>query len=261
MPKGDIESGMPFLTIITITFNAGKFLRRTLKSIDEQEFKDFEYLLIDGKSTDNTLEVAKSYGHLFDEVVSEPDNGLYDAMNKGLHLATGDLIWFINAGDEIAAPDVCQNLYDLWLESPDVIYGETIFTDLAGKHLGIRSELTPHKLPDSLNWHQMKFGMLVCHQSFIAKRQLTPFFDTDNLSADIDWEISILKSAKKIIKYDGVISKYLIGGVSNQQLKKSLLDRFKVIKKHFGLQRAIIAHAFILKRGIHKILKGGGKYW
>ena len=252
---------MPFLTIITVTFNAGKYLARTLKSIEDQSFQDFEYLLIDGNSSDDTLKIASSYGHLFNKVVSEPDKGLYDAMNKGLRLATGGLVWFINAGDEIAGPNVCQQLHKLSMQNPDVIYGETIFTDLVGKNIGIRSELTTHQLPADLHWQQMKYGMLVCHQSFIAKRELAPLFDVNNLSADIDWEISILKTAENIIYYDGVLSKYLIGGISNQQLKKSLLDRFKVIKKHFGLRQAIAAHAIILRRGLYKIFKDRGKYW
>lgn len=252
---------MPFLTIITITYNAEQFLERTLKSIQQQVFKDFEYLLIDGSSTDKTLEIAKSYDTLFDRIISEPDKGLYDAMNKGLDLATGDYVWFINAGDEIARPDVCGKLFELSKENPDVIYGETFFTDLEGTNLGIRSELTPHKLPKSLNWQQMKYGMLVCHQSFIAKRKISPKFINNNLSADIDWEIAVLKSSNKTLNYNGVLSKYLIGGISNQQLKKSLKDRFLVLKNHFGLLSTISAHVKIINRGILKILNNKGKYW
>ncbi len=252
---------MPTLTIITITYNAGQVLERTLKSIDEQVFKDFEYLLIDGKSTDDTLVIAEKFGHLFTKIISEPDKGLYDAMNKGLKLATGKYVWFMNAGDEIATPTVCQALHEILRDQPDVIYGETIFTDLWGNPLGYRSELTPHKLPNVLTWQQMKYGMLVCHQSFIARKSIVPCFLLNNLSADIDWEIKILKRSQHIVRFNGVISKYLVGGISNQQLRKSLTDRFLVIQHHFGFLSTLKAHLHILSRGLGKVVKKGGKYW
>lgn len=254
---------MPFLSIITITFNAEKFIGKTIASVDQQVFKDFEYLLIDGNSTDKTLEIARKSGDLFDKIVSEPDKGLYDAMNKGLRLATGDYVWFVNAGDEIATTTITDNLFQLIQnEQPDVIYGETLFIDNDGKVLGKRSELTPHRLPKHLAWKDMKLGMLVCHQSFIVRREIAPFYIENNLSADIDWEISSLKSSQKTILYNGVLSKYLIGGISNQQLKKSLIDRFLVLKKHFGLAATVISHAQILARGAKKIIKNKGeKYW
>lgn len=252
---------MSTLTIITITYNAGQVLERTLRSIEEQVFKNFEYLLIDGKSTDDTLIIAEKFGHLFTKIISEPDKGLYDAMNKGLKFASGKYVWFMNAGDEIATPTVCQELHEMLQNEPDVIYGETIFTDIQGNSLGYRSELTPHKLPDILIWQQMKYGMLVCHQSFIARKKIAPNFLLNNLSADIDWQIKILKQSQRIVRYRGVISKYLVGGISNQQLRKSLTDRFKVIQYHFGFLSSIKAHLYILGRGLEKVVKKGGKYW
>ncbi len=254
---------MPFLSIITITFNAEKFLGRTIASVEQQVFKDFEYLLIDGNSTDKTLEIAQKSRNLFSKIVSEPDKGLYDAMNKGLKLATGDYVWFMNAGDEIATADITKKLYEITTtQKPDVIYGETLFTNNEGEVLGKRSELTPHKLPEELTWEKMKLGMLVCHQSFIVRREIAPFYIKNNLSADIDWEISSLKASQKTVFYNGILSKYLIGGISNQQLKKSLTDRFSVLKKHFGLYATLSAHVQIIARGAEKIIKNKGeKYW
>lgn len=254
---------MPFLSIITITYNAEKFIGRTIASVNQQVFKDFEYLLIDGNSTDKTLEIAGENAGLFDKIVSEPDKGLYDAMNKGLGLATGDYVWFVNAGDEIAAADITKKLHEITAtQKPDVIYGETLFTNNEGEVLGKRSDLTPHKLPEVLTWKKMKLGMLVCHQSFVVRREIAPLYIENNLSADIDWEISSLKASKKTVLFDGVLSKYLIGGISNQQLKKSLIDRFLVLKKHFGFFATLSAHVQILARGVKKIIKNKGeKYW
>jgi glycosyltransferase involved in cell wall biosynthesis len=251
----------PTFSIITITFNAEKYLERTLKSIQAQDCKDFEYLLIDGNSKDKTLAIAKNYQNLFTKIISEPDKGLYDAMNKGLKNAQGEFVWFINAGDEIADNEAISKIKNLIDEATDVLYGETYFVNNNGEILGLRSELTPHRLPEKLHWQQMKYGMLVCHQSFIARRTIAPFFDISNLSADLDWEIQCLKNARKTVFLDFIVSKYLIGGISNQQLKRSLIDRFKVLSKHFGLFSCLIAHLIIVFRGIRKIIRQGGKYW
>ncbi|MFB0945581.1 MAG: glycosyltransferase family 2 protein [Spirosomataceae bacterium] len=254
---------MSFLTIITITYNAEEFIGRTIASINQQVSKNFEYLLIDGNSKDKTLEIVNKHAHLFSKIVSEPDKGLYDAMNKGLQNATGEYVWFMNAGDEITAPEITKKLFQLiQKEKPDVIYGETLFTTNSGKILGKRSDLTPHKLPEDLTWKKMKLGMLVCHQSFIVRREIAPSYMKDNLSADIDWEIRSLKASAKTVRFDGVLANYLIGGISNQQLKKSLFDRFLVLKNHFGLIGTLAAHGQILIRGIKKMAGNNGKkYW
>lgn len=250
------------LSIITITYNAEKFLKRTIESILAQSNQDFEYIIIDGKSKDSTLEIAKAYGERVNLLVSEPDKGLYDAMNKGLHLAKGDFVWFMNAGDEINNSEVVATfIQSLAATNADVFYGDTYFVEENGTIQGLRSEITPHRLPKNLKWQDMNLGMLVCHQAFIARKSIAPFYLENNLSADIDWEIECLKRAKKVQFLEIVVAKYLVGGISNKQLKRSLIDRYEVLKKHFGLFGAIMAHIQITIRGIKLILKKGGKYW
>ncbi len=250
------------LSIITITYNAEKFLTRTIESILAQTNQDFEYIIVDGKSKDATLAIAKSYGERVNLLVSEPDKGLYDAMNKGLRLATGDFVWFMNAGDEINDSKVVSIFMQALEDTKaDVFYGDTYFVEEHGNIQGLRSEITPHCLPKNLKWQDMNLGMLVCHQAFIARRSIAPFYLENNLSADVDWEIECLKRAKKIQYLDTVVAKYLVGGISNKQLKRSLLDRYDVLKKHFGLLGAIWAHVLITIRGVKLIIKKGGKYW
>lgn len=250
------------LSIITITYNAEKFLKRTIESILAQSNQDFEYIIIDGKSKDSTLEIAKAYGERVNLLVSEPDKGLYDAMNKGLGLASGDFVWFMNAGDEINDGEVVATFMKVLAETnADVFYGDTYFVEENGTIQGLRSEITPHRLPKNLKWQDMNLGMLVCHQAFIARKSIAPFYLENNLSADIDWEIECLKRAKKVQFLEIVVAKYLVGGISNKQLKRSLLDRYEVLKKHFGLLGAILAHIKITIRGVKLILKKGGKYW
>ena len=125
-------SSTPFFSVITITFNAEEFIKQTVESILSQEFNDFEYIIIDGASKDRTLEIINSYEDKFREkgiktsFYSEPDRGLYDAMNKGISKASGKYIWFINAGDTIAESDVAGKVFKSAIDNlPDFIYGET----------------------------------------------------------------------------------------------------------------------------------------
>lgn len=249
------------LTIITITYNAEEFLERTIQSIIAQTNQDFEYLIIDGNSKDKTLDIAKRYENRVNRLISEPDKGLYDAMNKGLKAASGDFVWFMNAGDEIYDPKAVERIYQNITDKTDVLYGDTYFVDNQGNQQGLRSEITPHRLPKDLTWRDMNLGMLVCHQAFIARKTVAPLYMENNLSADVDWEISCLKKARKIQYLDFVVANYLTGGISNKQLKRSLLDRYEVLKKHFGFVGAVMAHVKILTRGISLIIKNRGKYW
>ncbi|MES2517142.1 MAG: glycosyltransferase family 2 protein [Bacteroidota bacterium] len=249
------------LSIITITYNAEQFLERTIQSVLVQTDQDFEYIIIDGKSKDGTLSIAEKYKSRVNQLISEPDKGLYDAMNKGLKTATGDFVWFMNAGDEINDNQAVEKICKAISDKTDVLYGDTCFVDNNGNIQGLRSEITPHRLPKNLKWQDMKLGMLVCHQAFIARKSIAPLYMENNLSADVDWEIECLKHAKKIQYLDFVVAKYLTGGVSNQQLKRSLLDRYEVLRKHFGLTGAITAHLQILFRGVSLIVKKRGKYW
>jgi glycosyltransferase involved in cell wall biosynthesis len=253
------------LSIITITYNAEQFLERTIQSILAQTDQNFEYIIVDGKSKDGTLQIAERYKNRVNQLVSEPDKGLYDAMNKGLKLAKGDFVWFMNAGDEINDREAVSRMRNVTRESfpvsIDVFYGDTYFVNNEGEIEGLRSEITPHRLPKNLKWQDMKLGMLVCHQAFIARKSIAPLYIENNLSADVDWEIECLKRAKEIKYLDFVVAKYLTGGVSNQQLKRSLTDRYEVLKKHFGFFGALTAHIQILCRGIILMAKKRGKYW
>lgn len=249
------------LSIITITYNAEQYLERTIQSIMNQSDQNFEYLIIDGKSKDGTLQIAEKYKNRVNQLICEPDKGLYDAMNKGLKNASGDFVWFMNAGDEINDSQAVEKIYKAINNKIDVLYGDTYFVDNAGNIQGLRSEITPHRLPKDLKWQDMKLGMLVCHQAFITRKSIAPLYMENNLSADVDWEIACLKNAKEVRYLDFVVAKYLIGGISNKQLKRSLIDRYEVLKKHFGLVGAFFAHVQILFRGIKLIVKKKGKYW
>lgn len=249
--RDNFKDLMPLLSIITITYNAEEFIERTLKSIINQSNQDFEYIIIDGASKDMTLKIVRKYKKRVDVLVSEPDNGLYDAMNKGQNIASGKYVWFMNAGDEICGSDIVDKLLEILKYDPDVVYSDTYLIDNDAKILGLRSDILPHKVPRKLTWQQYNLGMLVCHQSFVAKKALTSSYVYHNLSADIDWEIKVLKKASgAVVMFSGILSKYLIGGISNQKKWKSLKDRYTVLQNHFGFLPNLLNHLKIVWRGL-----------
>jgi glycosyltransferase involved in cell wall biosynthesis len=244
------------VSVITITYNAGKVLEQTIQSIIGQNFTDYEYLIIDGGSKDNTLAIAKAYQQHIDYIISEPDKGIYDAMNKGLQAAQGKYIWFMNAGDEIFDKEVMSKIF-ADNQDADVIYGNAMYIDDSGLEIGLRTQVTPHPLPERLTWKDFWAGMVVCHQAFIVKKSLAPLFDLNHpYSADIDWEIRCLQNTKSVYNSHIPLCRYLTGGFSKKYLKKSLEDRYKILQKHFGFIPNLLAHGYILLRGmVFSILK------
>lgn len=246
----------PKFSIITVTYNAAKVLEPTIKSIIGQRFLDFEYIVIDGGSTDGTLAIIKKYEKNIHYWVSEPDKGLYDAMNKGMQAARGEYIWFMNAGDEIYDEETLSRIAEAANKDADIYYGDALFITSSGETSGLRSQVTPHKLPQQLNWRSLRYGMVVCHQSFIARKSIAPLYDLSHpYCADVDWEIKCLRKATTITNTGLVLCKYLTGGFSRKNLYQSLLDRFEVLTRHYGLLTTIQSHVWITLRGAIFILK------
>ena len=251
------------LSIITITYQAEQYIVRTLDSIYAQKgLNEIEYLVIDGASKDKTLATIKQHPVTVDHLISEKDQGIYDAMNKGITASSGKYLLFLNAGDTFADENTLENILKSLQLNPDVLYGDAIFVNLKGEKLGLRSEVTPHQLPTQLKWQDFKFGMLVCHQAFIVKKDIAPLYSLEyKLSSDIDWEINCLKRSEVITKSDVPICRYLTGGASVQNLKKSWTERFQVLSSHFGTIPSIFYHLIIILRGIIFGIQKKGKYW
>ena len=247
-------------TIATVTFNATKLIERTIKSVESQDYPFVEHLIVDGNSRDNTLEHIHHYqernsiAKVPHEIVclSEPDEGLYDAMNKALQMATGDYILFLNAGDKLHSATLLSELASqIGDKRPAVIFGHTDLVDANEKYIGPR-RLSP---PERLNWKSFKHGMLVCHQAFFAHKDLyrTTAYDMNfRFSADFDWCIRILKKgeAKKMGTHHAqcVISDYLNEGMTTQNHKKSLLERFRIMWRHYGGLSTIGHHLWFFVR-------------
>lgn len=229
----------PLVSIITITYNAVQTLERTINSVRSQNYPSVEYILVDGASKDGTVGIIKDNIDVVSSYISEPDKGIYDAMNKGLNMANGEYVWFMNAGDELPEPDTLSRAISIAPENADVIYGETVMTDIDGNLIGERRLATP----ESLSWRSFQKGMVVCHQSFIARRSKADLYDTKyRFSADFDWCLRILKSSSSVCNTNIVLSRFLDGGITKQNILPGLKERFKIMTHHYGLFHTIIYH-------------------
>ena len=238
------------ISIITVVFNGETHLEETIKSVLSQTYPAIEYLIIDGKSRDATVDIIKKYNEKIAFWVSEADKGLYDAMNKGLEAATGDFVWFINAGDTIYKNDTVETIILHYKENTDILFGEVMIVDGNRNELGTRSARTAQKLPETLTWQSLRYGMVVSHQGILVRRSIAPSYLLDNLTADIDWVIVALKRARHIVNTHTILATFQTGGISTQRKRQSLRDRFWVFSRHFGLLNTLFAHIYIGLRGV-----------
>lgn len=254
------------ITIATVTWNAASVLQRTLDSVASQDYPNVEHLIIDGLSKDATMQMVNAYKQANTTphqivVISEPDKGLYDAMNKALTNATGDYILFLNAGDKFHTPQVLSQVAAVAQANadgymlPGVIYGHTDIVDDNGTFIQHR-RLAP---PEKLTWKSFTDGMLVCHQAFFANMVVAGdlFYDLNyRFSADYDWCIRIMKESTRmhlpLVNARIVVADYLDGGLTTKNHRKSLIERLKVMARHYGWPKAISKHIFFVFRALKK---------
>lgn len=231
----------PLFSIITVTYNAAATLPPTLKSVKEQTCRLYEYIIIDGASKDESVKLAEESGIQSLNLISEPDRGLYDAMNKGLGVANGDYVIFLNAGDSFHSKDTLQQIADAIMDNdyPGIVYGQTQIVDSARNRIGDR-HLTA---PSVLTLDSFKNGMVVCHQAFIVLRKLVDNYDTRyKYSADYEWCIRCLQRSHRNYYVDGLLIDYLSEGMTTAHHKASLIERFKIMSHYYGLLPTIGRH-------------------
>ncbi len=211
-----------FVSVITVTYNAQEFLERTINSVIIQENCEFEYIIIDGASTDNTKKIIKNYESKIDFCLSEPDDGLYDAMNKGIQNATGEYIIFMNAGDTFSDDCTLENIKSVInLEVDDVVYGDRYYIHQDG-----RKDLQKAKPIESV-FKGMPFG----HQSCLVKTKIlktTPFNITYKYAADYNLIIELYQQEKNFKYVNFPVCNFLHGGTSESGLRP-YLEALKVV--------------------------------
>jgi glycosyltransferase involved in cell wall biosynthesis len=226
-------------TVVIPTFRDAR-IAQSLESIASQKNIQLEVVIVDGANEPETFQSLPNY-YFPITFIHEKDNGVYDAMNKGLALANGDYVLFMNSGDELYAPDTVENVFAT-APNIDIYYGETEMYNEAWQSIGKRR----HSVPDKFTWKSFRFGMTISHQAIYIRRSLTEPYDRQyELSADIDWILTAAKKAKISVKVPGYVAKYLVGGMSKKRHRQSLKERFAIFTKHYGLLRNLFNHVVI----------------
>jgi glycosyltransferase involved in cell wall biosynthesis len=232
------DMNKPHLSVVTVVYNSLHFLENTILSVLGQTYKNIEYIIIDGGSTDGTLAIIEKYNKQLAYWVSEPDKGLYDAMNKGLQQAKGEYLLFLNSGDVFYDSQVIEKIFTGFPEA-DIYYGDTLNIDDEGNEKGIRRLRAPEKL----DWKSFRNGMLVSHQSIIVRRSIAEAYNLHyRFSADVDWVIRALKKSKNNCNTGLIISKMTEAGTTRNNLLKSLKERFHIMARYYGWFPTLMRH-------------------
>ena len=237
------REGNLLISVITVVKNGGKYLEQTIQSVTNQSYDNIEYIIIDGESTDGTLDLLKKYEHKISYWVSEPDNGIYDAMNKGVKLSSGEYIYFLNSGDTFYNNMVFSDLIKL-MDSKlfTFVYGNINLSAQDGNFSIIKGK--------KIKLKELIYGM-VCHQALLVKKEVFTnigFFNTKlKVAADYEWTIKLFKSHESHSNYFNItIANMPMGGISDILAVKGINERRIIVKKYFGIKNFIWYYIFSL---------------
>ena len=214
------------ISLITATFNSEKVLSSNLKSVKIQSFKNFEHLIIDGKSKDKTLSLAKSFEHV-SKIISEPDKGIYDAINKGIKNSTGEIIGFLNSDDTFYDENSLQYIYNAFDDNIDCVFGDLIYTDKKDKVKRVWKGSAFKK-------GAFKKGWMPAHPTFYCRRRvyekLGQYDDSFKIAGDFELMLRFLEKHNIRSKYiPKTLVNMKVGGASNNGLKSKL----DILKEEF----------------------------
>ena len=207
------------ISLITVCYNSDKTIEKTIQSVINQKFINLEYIIIDGCSNDNTMHIINKYKKFIDKIISEPDKGLYDAINKGINISTGDIVGILNSDDSFYNFKVLNTISNLFISSPeiDIIFADVIFVNKNNNITRIYS---------SKNWKNFKFffGFMPAHPTFYCKRSLFlkyGKYDTKyRIAADFELLFRFIYKHKIQYKYyKSIFVKMLVGGKSNSGIR------------------------------------------
>lgn len=224
---------MKKVSIITICYNE-PYLEKTCESIVNQIWQDFEWVVVDGGSNQETLNKFEKYKSRIDKFISEPDNGIYDACNKGINLATGEYVIFMNAGDSFYSPEVLNNIFVNHNYNSGVLYGDTVMVDNKLKQSKKHCAKIPHEI--SKNYF---YTSNICTQSIFVKKELFYKYGLHNLKykilGDLDRNLAFISNGEKFEYIPEIVSYYDRNGISSipNTLNKRLCEQKEIIKTYF----------------------------
>jgi len=217
------------ISIITVCLNAEKSIKRALQSVSDQRYKNLEYLIIDGGSTDDTLAIIDRYRQRVDYLVSEPDGGLYQAMNKGVEAATGDVIFFLNADDRFCDPMVVADIAAAFAKTPslDWVYGDVLLEEVGGPVRAVQ--------PPTVN-RRMLARWMVRHQSLFARKATLTrtggFYEGFKVVSDLDWEMQNARLGVRSHYLRRDVAYVALDGVSGRGNYQH--EKRAVMRKHYN---------------------------
>ncbi|BEH72973.1 glycosyl transferase [Edwardsiella tarda] len=238
------------VSVVTVCYNCVDSIVDTIKSVINQSFKNFQYIIIDGGSSDGTCDYIEKYKKHIDIYISEKDCGIYDAMNKGLSLATGDYVIFMNAGDKFYNNNVLEMVFgnDIYSPKAALIIGNTVVGEY--KRIKKRSKMSTNAM-----------YMPVCHQSIFYKTNVISTIGYDlkyKLAADFKLTLFLLGKENNIIELEQVVSHISSGGVSDR-MRSLVYDEYRSIRREFGDNEVKLFFYFSFKK-IIMYIKGGIKW-
>ena len=208
-------------SLVTVVYNAQDTIRQCIQSVISQNYPNLEYIIIDGGSTDHTLQVIHEYSEHIQVLISEPDNGIYDAMNKGIRLATGDVVGILNADDHFAAADVLQSVARIFAQQNiEALYGDL---DIIDQDQQVIRKWRSGKC----NRNSFKLGFMPAHPTFYCRRNLFDqfgFYSPDHGSA-ADYELMLRLMYRHQVKsfhLKKVMINMRVGGISTKNLKNRM---------------------------------------
>lgn len=243
------------ISIITATFNSGVTLRDTFESVLAQTYKDIEYIVVDGKSKDNTIEIIKEYEPRFNgrmRWISEPDKGIYDAMNKGIAIATGDVIGILNSDDFYADDDIL-NIIAQEINGIDAVYGDLDFVNHEDTRKTVRQwKGSQYKSGAFLKgWHPAHPTFYVCKKCYDAFGGFDISFD---VSADFELMLRFIEKARITNKYvPRTFVKMRMGGESTGSIKKIIIGNRNIIRA-FRKNGFSVSPSYTIKRLMPKAI-------
>lgn len=227
---------LPLVNIITVAYNAKDDLEKTIKSIVSQDYPRINYIVIDGGSTDGTTEMVKKYENKINFYLSEKDNGIYDAMNKGIKKTREGYLNFLNAGDEFVSKNTVTSIFKKIGDKYNLVYGKIIVGEITKEKLN-NPQGTYDFTRDNLLVHNTA---VLCHQAMFIKREATPLYDSSyKIKGDLEWYFKIVDKNPNLSYYRSnvVVINYKGGGISEKRYLRDTYETARLIIKRFGVVR------------------------
>ncbi len=247
--KRKYESGRPVVTIVTVVFNDANNVENIIKNVTAQSYPNLEYIIIDGGSSDGTLDIIKQYEDKIDYWISEGDKGIYDAMNKGVSVATGEWVNFMNAGDAFYRSTTLAEVIEAIPPSADLVYGHTYYKE--------NENLT---LIKTYNIEYLWMSMICSHQSLFVRTDILkkhPFNIRYKISSDFDFIYYCYVNKYTFFDTDKIIAIHSIDGVSEQNIIARMMERWRIVNNYTPSLKMNIFYFKLLFRKIKRTLGMG----